>query len=128
MLFEKDVIGAWKMSIESVAPLVRDGFHSEPTNECRIIFNPDGTCLFQSVYSFARQHRYLAVIGSWRLEHDTNGDSNIKKKNALRLELLIEGANHLSHLNFAREDGVLVLWNYHGDPDQWEFVEYRRNR
>jgi hypothetical protein len=127
-LSEKDVVGSWKMSAESLVPLVRDGFRSASTNEYRIVFNPDGTCVFQSVFSFTRQHRYLAAKGSWRLEHDTTGNSNIKKKNALRIELLVEGANHLSHLNFARENGALVLWNYHGDPDQWEFVEYRRER
>lgn len=128
LLSENDVVGSWKLSAESLVPLVRDGFRSESTNECRIVFNPDGTCVFQSVFSFTRQHRYLAAKGFWRLEHDTTGNSNIKKKNALSLELMIEEANHVSYLNFAREDGVLVLWNYHGDPDQWEFIEYRRER
>jgi len=124
LLADKDVIGTWSMSTNSLALLTRDGFRGTPTNHYTIAFLTDGTCSFQAVESFASQHRYVAVRGTWKLEHDTQGDSNIKKKNTIRLELPVDGARHIQHLNFAREHGVLILWNYHGDPDQWEFVEY----
>ena len=123
-LADKDVIGTWSMSTNSLALLVRDGFRPAATNRYSITFSADGTCSFQSVESFASQHRYVSVSGTWKLEHDTQGSSNIKKVNALRLELLFDGVDHIQYWNFAREHGVLILWNYHGDPDQWEFVEY----
>jgi hypothetical protein len=30
-------------------------------------------------------------------------------------------------VNFAEKNGTIRLWNYYGDPDSWEFVEYERN-
>lgn len=119
-LADKDVIGAWSMSTNSLALLVRDGFRAAPTNRYTITFLANGTCSFQSVASFAGQHRYVPVNGTWKLEHDTQG----KKVNTLRLELPFDGVDHIQYWNFARDHGVLILWNYHGDPDQWEFVEY----
>lgn len=123
-LADKDVIGTWSMSTNSLALLVRDGYRPASTNPYSITFSADGTCLFQSVESFASQHRYISVSGTWKLEHDSQGDSNIKKKNTIRVELPVDGADHIQHWNFAREHGMLILWNYHGDPDQWEFIEY----
>jgi hypothetical protein len=26
----------------------------------------------------------------------------------------------------ARQEGELIMWKFHGDPDLWEFVEYTR--
>ena len=115
------------MTGKSLALLVRDGFSPAATNHYTIVFKADGSCLFQSVESFSEKHRYVSASGIWKLEHDTQGDSNIRKKNALRLELSVDGETHSRYLNFAREHGALILWNYHGDPDQWEFVEYRRD-
>src|SRR5882762_5192639 len=89
MLAEKDVVGTWSMSTNSLALLVRDGFRSVPTNHYTITFGADGTCLFQSVESSASKHRYVSATGTWKLEHDTQGDSKVKKKNALRLELSV---------------------------------------
>lgn len=126
-LADKDVIGTWSMSTNSLALLARDGFPAAATNHYSITFSEDGTCSFKSVESFASQHRYVSVGGTWKLEHDTQGNSNIKKKNAIRLDLPVDGGWHFEHLNFAREHGVLILWNYHGDPDQWEFVEYEHD-
>lgn len=123
-LVDKDVIGTWSMSSNSLTLLVRDGFRAAATNHYFITFSADGTCSFQSVESFPGKIRHLSVSGTWKLEHDTQGDSNIKKKNAIYLKLPVEGGRYGKYLNFAREHGVLILWNYHGDPDQWEFIEY----
>ena len=125
-LFEKDVVGTWKMSTNSLGLLVRDGFRSNPTHRYTITFGTDGTCVFESVESLDK-HRYVSASGTWRLEHDTQGDSNVKKKNALKLELRVDGERHIHYLNIAKENGVLILWNYHSDPDLWEFIEYGRD-
>jgi hypothetical protein len=126
-LVEKDVIGKWRLKTSSSQLLVRDGFRSDPTNRCTIMFNADGTCFFHSVESFGGTNRYFSGGGTWRLEHDTQGDSNIKKKNAVRLELPVNGERKIQYWNFAKEKGVLILWNSYGDPDEWEFLEYERD-
>ena len=123
-LADKDVIGTWRMSTNSLALLVRDGFRSAPTNHCTIALLADGTCSLQSISSFSGEHRYASVSGTWKLEHDTQLGANIKTANTLRLDLPFERVNQLQYWHFAREGGVLILWNFHGDPDQWEFIEY----
>ena len=128
-LGEREVVGTWKMCSNSVALLIHDGFPANLTNRYTITFNADGTCRFQSVESFGNKNRFVAGNGTWKLEHDTQGDSNIKKKNALEFELRVEGQSDNEHLNeylnFTRENGALILWNYHSDPDLWEFIEYK---
>src|SRR4051812_6583208 len=62
-LTQKDVIGTWKISTNSLALLVRSGFQAAPTNQYTIAMNPDNTCSFQSVDSFAGKHRYTSVTG-----------------------------------------------------------------
>jgi hypothetical protein len=50
----------------------------------------------------------------------------VPKVNALRLAFKRATVNESRYLNFAREPEGLVLWNYLGDPDSWEFIEYAR--
>ena len=129
----KDVLGSWRMSTNSLALLVRDGFVAAPTNLYAIDLRADGTCLFQSVESFSPQHRYVSATGTWKLEHDALGDSNIKKRNVLRLELLVDREGHTQYLNFARENGTLILWNVlvrwtqNAGSNDWPYIEYGRD-
>ena len=64
--------------------------------------------------------------GKWKLEHDTTGGSNIKKKNTIQIDLAIANGTHTRYLNFAKENETLVLWQFYGDPDSWEFMEYKK--
>ena len=118
---DNDVVGTWRMTTNSLALLVRDGFRPAPTNEYTLTFKADHTCFVQSVESFV-EHRYVSASGTWKLEHDTDG-----KKNALRFDLSVDGGIHIWRFGFAHEHGALILWSYHGDPDQWEFIEYRKH-
>ena len=34
---------------------------------------------------------------------------------------------HSSILDFARENGMLILWDYYSDPDLWLFLEYTKS-
>jgi hypothetical protein len=82
--------------------------------------------VFASVFDHLGAQKYVAMPCTWTLEHDTTGDSNVPKVNALRLAFNRAGANESRYLNFAREREGVVLWNYLGDPDSWEFIEYAR--
>jgi hypothetical protein len=122
----KDVVGTWMLSTNTVRLLARDGFHFPTTDAPKISFAPDGRCLFQSVYAAGSKHHYLSANGRWSLEHDTEGDSSVTKKNAIHLELRSGTEASQMWLNFARENGEMVLWNTYGDPGKSEFIEYRR--
>ncbi len=128
-LSDADVVGTWKLTEDSLGLLTRDKFQSAPSHLNTITFRPDGTCTFASVSDEFQGGTYTVVDGTWRLEHDTNGDSNVRKRNAIRMELHPK-PNHTEqrYFNFDRDDRKqLKLWNYYGDPDQWEFIEYSRN-
>jgi hypothetical protein len=123
---DTDVVGQWTLTADSLKLLARDGFKMEDTHRYQIAFLGDGTCEFQSVLDSDRGGSYLSARGTWKLEHDTHGDSNEFKKNALRIELKLPTIMHIRHLNFDRKDDKLILWSYYGDPDSWEFMEYTK--
>jgi len=117
------VVGTWELTQGSLKLLARDGFRDDQPRRYELSFKPDGTCSYDSVLDL-REIEYLSTPCAWVLEHDTRGNSNIKKKNALRLDFPVHGTTFRMYLNFAREDGRLLLWEYHRDPDSWEFIEY----
>lgn len=128
-LSEKDVIGTWKLTQDSLRLLTRDKFRSDPSHLYTITFRLDGTCTFASVSDEFQGGTYTVVDGTWRLEHDTTGDSNLRKRNAIQMKLRPKSDHTVErYLNFDRDKRKqLILWNYYGDPDQWEFIEYIRN-
>ncbi len=123
---EQDVVGRWNFQPESIALVVRDGFKTNPTHQYHIQFLKDGTCAFRSVVDEFQGGNYHDVKGKWKLEHDTTGGSNIKKKNTIQIDLSIANGTHTRYLNFDKVDGTLVLWQFYGDPDSWEFMEYKK--
>ena len=84
---EQDVVCEWSLRPESLALLARDGFKTNSTHHYRIHFQTNGACLFQTVVDDFRSGVYHDVKGTWKLEHDTTGNSNIKKKNTIQIEL-----------------------------------------
>jgi hypothetical protein len=123
---ESVVLGTWRLTARSLELLKRDGLKADASHKYLVTLNIDHTCEFASVLDSLIEPTYVAMPCRWTLEHDTAGDSNVRKANALRLEVEAADANHTLYLNFARERDTLILWNYLGDPDLWEFVEYSR--
>ena len=123
---ESAVLGAWRLTARSLELLKRDGLKADASHKYLLTLNLDHTCEFASVLDSLSEPTYEAVPCRWTLEHNTRGDSNVWKANALRLELERAGVDYTLYLNFSREQDRLVLWNYLGDPDLWEFIEYSR--
>ena len=121
------VLGTWYLSARSLALLERDGFRRGTDHRYTVTLNPDRSCAFDSVLDEAKGGSHVTTACTWRLEHDTRGDSNIQKANALRIQFELNGVRQGHYLNFARERSTLILWNYYGDPDAWEFIEYSRS-
>ncbi len=123
---KNEVIGSWTMTAKSLSLLIRDGFQKKEGHQYEIEIFPDGTCRFQSVRGKFQGGIYHEVMGNWKLEHDKTGDSNVKKKNTLQLQLPLSKSTSYHYLNFDKKDGKLILWNFYGDPDSWEFIEYTK--
>ena len=125
-LSDNDVVGRWKITKTSLDLLARDGFKSESNQTYTISFNKDGTCAFQTVELFSEKPNYISTNGTWKLEHDIKRYEHKPTKNELKFEFVFNGVRHLHKLDFARQDGKLLLWEFYRDPDEWEFMEYAR--
>ena len=123
---EKDVIGEWELTPGSMSLLVRDGYKVSDLQTNQIVFQTDGFCAYHTVLDEFKGGKHYEATGKWALENDTMGDSNVRKKNAIRMELVLQSTTHLRYLNFDRRNGKLVLWSFYGDPDSWEFMEYEK--
>jgi hypothetical protein len=121
---EQNVVGAWTLQDQSLGLLGRDGFKSSSEHQYQIRFLAGGTCEFRSVINDVQGGIYYEVEGTWLLLHDVTRGSNTKKKNEIRIELPLPDVTHRLQLNLDRVDGALVLWQFYGDPDSWEFMEY----
>ena len=120
------VVGAWRLTDESLRNLERDGFRRDPSHRYTITFNADHSCAFASVIQFDGVE-YDEAPCTWSLAHDVELSYG-SVANLLRFEISRKGTPLSTSLSFAREDGVLILWEYYGDPDQWDFLEYTRVR
>jgi hypothetical protein len=116
------IVGTWRLTRESLANIERDGFRRERSHRYVIVLRRDRTCEFASVVAEFKGSRYVESSCVWVLQHQTRGDSNVEKANALQLQVKGQEIN----FNFTREHGELMLWDYCGDPDEWKFLEYSR--
>ena len=116
----EDIIGVWSLSPASLAFLIRDGFDASATASYQIAFATDGELVFQSVLAEFRGGLFVDVEGTWTLRHNTD------IKNQLQLVLALPARRHELTLNVGTQDGHLVLWDFYGDPDEWEFLTYQR--
>jgi hypothetical protein len=123
-LDESELSGAWQLTARSLELLERDGFHRNPDSRYRLTLTADGECQFESVVDDFKGGTDVRAPCTWRLEHDAADDSSIKRANILRVSFRPDG--RVLHFSFARQGGELILWNYYGDPDSWEFIEYSR--
>lgn len=121
-----DIIGKWALTSNSLALLTRDGFTPDEHSAYTIDFRTDGTLAYQSVLAGFHTGTYLNIQGAWELQHDTTDHSNIRSKNAIDMTLTTPEGTQSRGLMFDTDRHGLILWEYYGDPDSWEFMEYRK--
>jgi hypothetical protein len=121
-----DVTGTWRLTAASLALLNRDGFKGAPEQRYTIVLKKDGQLNFASVISDFHTGTYMECQGTWNLGHDTRESSGLRVANTLRMRLKTASADRFTGMGFAETDGRLVLWDFYGDPDSWEFIEYER--
>ena len=125
-LSDADVVGEWRLTAESLELLKRDGFKPADAHRYLITLLKDGTCTFQTVLDRMPEPAvYHEATGKWKLAPATDRDAKAKRKNALSLELKINGGYNTG-FGFDRKNKALLLWTHHGDPDSWEFIEYQK--
>ena len=60
--------------------------------------------------------------GNWTLLHSENSQTN-----DVSFVARMEGRSLHIRLDIAESDGELILCSNYSDPDQWEFIEYRKD-
>jgi hypothetical protein len=123
-LDESVLLGTWRLTEESLKLAVKEGLRRDASQRYTITFNADHTCGWDSVLEFDGIE-YEKAPCSWKLEHDVDL-SGRKVANFLDFVIQRRNARFSTGSNFAREDGVLILWEYYSDPDLWEFLEYKK--
>jgi hypothetical protein len=121
-----EIVGTWKMTAASLQLLKRDGYVPSPGETQTITFNADGSLAFASVLDDFKAGTYNTCSGMWKLNHDKTIDNETVRANAINIELKRTSDTHLRTLSLAEVGGKLRLWNFYGDPDSWEFIEYER--
>lgn len=123
---EAEIVGEWKLTADSIALLKRDRVVRDPVGRDLFVFGRDGRLSLEDLVRTPQGRRDHAIRGSWKLEYDTNANSNIRYNNAILLHIHDPKEPHSRWLNIDEMDGRLRLWSYYGDPDLWEFMEYER--
>ena len=123
---QTDIVGKWILTTNSIGLLKRDGFKVNEHSVYTIDFRTDGTLVYQSVLAGFNTGTYQNVQGMWTLQHDTKIQSNTRSKNAIDMTLKTSEGTHSLCLLFDKDKHGLILWEYYGDPDSGEFMEYRK--
>ncbi len=120
------VVGEWVLTHETAVVLRKRGFSGCPPEGCRVVFARDRGCRFNSVIESVDGTELINGPCSWTLQHDTAGGSNVRRRNVVEIVLYRGSGEWHEYLGFARAADQLLLWQFLGDPDSWEFIEYAR--
>jgi hypothetical protein len=118
----EEIVGTWNLAEHTLRIAKRDGYVPSESTPHQIVFRTDGTCDFQSITEFGHKAEYRDSRGSWKLEHDTGMPREKKKKNEVVIRIKDRGIS----LYLTEEKGRLVLWDFWGDPDEWELLRYEK--
>lgn len=111
------IVGTWKLTERSLALLKRDGYPGLDKPQ-QIVFHADGRCEYAAalVEMEGRPLSYKARTGTWMLLQNVP-ESGGTKANEVSMTFKEPGVTRGEALNIARENGVLILWKFYGDPD-----------
>ena len=121
---QEELIGVWVHTSDTERIIARDKPSGTRPLKFHLTLYRDGTCDFNAVYESYDSFAYRQSSGRWRLEHDTEGNSNRRKKNAIAFNIKAPGFPRNMYLNLKERDEKLILWDWYGDPDSREFIEY----
>ena len=119
---EEQVIGRWHLTEESAAMLDRRGLTAS-SRDSTVEFFRDGRCI---LHNFVYGDDPITDDGTWKIQHDVAEGGGSFRKNELRITVMSSGKPGICFINFCRKHKRLFLWQYHGDPDGREYIEYER--
>ncbi len=125
---QDELVGVWVHTLDTERIIARDKPSGMRPSKCHLTLYKDGACDFDSLYGRFDSFAYRTSSGRWRLEYDTKGDSNVRKKNAIAFDMEAPGFAGNMYLNLKERNGKLILWVWHSDPDSRESIEYVKEK
>ena len=120
---EGEVVGRWSLIPQTLEIAKRDGYAPAVATTHEITFREGGSCDFRSIVEFGKTATYFNTPCSWELKHDGSAFNKKKIKNTVFIQIKDRGIQ----LGLTEESGRLLLWDYWGDPDSWEFIKYEKS-
>ena len=127
---DREVMGLWVVSLDTLEILRRDGFVPDENNPLYVNLHPNGSCGRFSAeldWNTGKPKVFLSSVCRWKHLRDAKIGANARQKNLIELRLEEGQGERSRHLHLGRRDGELFLWEFYGDPDNGEYVEYVRN-
>src|SRR6266404_9576093 len=115
-----DMAGNWKLTTSSAKILTLVYHVSIKPNESAIEFFADGRCELRDF--IGEDEDVHSGAATWKIEQD----SLEPKASVLHISYRTPERPVTFSLSFTRRRGKIILWQYHGDPDSREYVEYER--
>ncbi len=117
-----EVIGCWELMESSLNTVTNAHFTFDPyiikgKPEHKIVFNSDGTCIYQSLMQMPT--KYVNTNGTWKITQDS------KEPKISKLEIIHHKQIYFS-LDFMEKEKELIIWEFWGDPDDWQFLKYKK--
>jgi hypothetical protein len=118
---DPEVIGTWQLRPASAEKLL--GYPVSAGTKSTAEFSTDGRC---SLSKFVDNGDLFSGEGTWKLTgEDDRGGSRFTVLE-ISLPSPSGGRSSVFRFYFARAHHGLILWQYIGDPDSREYVEYER--
>jgi hypothetical protein len=123
----EEVAGLYKLTPDSAQIISNDAYVgiTDPSQRS-ILIRPDGTCHF-STFTYVARSAVSPSAPVAPLDAECRWTVDRSKRQQLTLLLSVEPPK-AAQFYFAEQNGTLLLWQFADDPDDWKYVEYRKER
>lgn len=118
---DEQMVGRWHLTKESAVMLDLHGL-TVSSRDSTVEFFRDGRAL---LHDFVCGDDLITQSGTWKVEHDVAVGGGSFKKNELRITVISSDKPTVCFVDFFRKGKRLLLWQYHGDPDGRQYIEYQ---
>jgi hypothetical protein len=115
---QEQLAGRWQLTRDSATMM--DRYLMRTPKASFIDLTADGRC---DLHDFVSEEDLYSGAGSWKTEDESDYGSK-RKFSVLHITRL--GEKGFFSLYFAKRHGKIIMWQYHGDPDGRQYIEYER--
>jgi len=124
-----ELVGIWKVDSNTLQRL-RDsyeGLSKTKIDDHALVLRKDGTCSFKTYWDFDSDQNYAISEGTWKLAMLETVAGKGQRGAAVVVNFKAAGAGEVeTKFWIARENGILVLWKYIGDPDYTRYADFHQ--